>query len=677
MATRHMTTGSLKPIVDRTGAESSEYQFVREAYQNAVEGKATQFRVRWEQGASRLGIYRFEAADDGISMTRQELPAFINKFGGGGKPIGGAHENFGVGLKSSTLPWNHYGILVIARRDEETNLIHLHLDESAEVYGLRQWVVYDAAGDEELVDVLTIAERVDGKWVSTLDRDFEPVEGTRIRDLLDAFLSEDQGTVIVLCGNTGKEDTFLAVGAGGVMGQGGHTDIATYLSRRYDSLPIPVSVLEPRAGTKHTWPRSPDEFAAAHINKAGNTNYKVKTRNALGVGDFLRNGGERGTKKPLDSGSFELNDKTKVHWFLLPEGEKYDRKGAGGVYWGPTVCVRYKGEIYELGSSSQPQRFRDLGISRKAVIERCSIILEPPINNGGPGVYPDSSRSRLLWTGGKNLPWSRWAKEIANKLPLPIEEALAKATAELGQLDEGEDLSDAQKKRLDALTRRIQSSWRRKARPSDKATRVQVVRVRPAGTGGTDTGRTGNGGGGGRGGGGQSESRRGTGRKGRVEGDGDDERYVEDPSGTPLPTVSVGRPDQIPEVEWLPADEFEQPNMIGRWDEAGYCIAANVNCPIIRETIDYWTNQHPRVDAEDVARAVKRVYGMKLRSAVAHMLTAKRRGTITQDELDAVLTPAALTIAAAGFVIEDIALSGDIGALAGKARPKAAAAAKA
>lgn len=680
MATRHMTTGSLKPIVDRTGAESSAYQFIREALENAIQANAKNFRIRWEQGASRLGIYRFEAADDGISMTRQELPAFINKFGGGGKPIGGAHENFGVGLKSSTLPWNHHGILVIARRDNETNLIQLHLDEHAGEYGLRQWEVQDESGDTMLEDVLTIAEKVSGKWETVLDRDFEPVRGTRVRDLLDAFLSDDHGTVIILCGNTGEEDTFLAQGAGGVMGQGGHTEIATYISKRYDSLPIAVSVIEPKSGDKTSWPRSPDEFAAGHINKAGNSNYKVKTRNVLGLGDFLRNGTGRGNKKPAHAGTIDLDDGTKVHWFLLPEGERYDGKGVGGVYWSPQIVVKYKHEIYYLGGSSNTQRFRDVGISRKGVIERCTMILEPALHGEQTGVYPDSSRSRLHWTGGNYLPWSRWAKEISGNLPSPIEEALAKATAELGQVDDGDDLSDTQKKRINALTRRIQSSWRRKALPSDNPTRVKVVRVRPVGTGGTTStgsaplglGRGGNGGGGGSTASGRGGSGSGGGGQlpGTNEGDGNDPRFMEDPKGIAMPTVVVGRPDQIPDVEWLPAKEFDEPNMVARWDEPGFRVQANLNCPIIRETIDYWTNQYPRVAAEDVTKAVMRVYGLKLRSAVAHMLTAKKRGTISADDLARALTPIALTTAAAGFVLEDVALAGDIGALDGKARRK-------
>jgi hypothetical protein len=141
-----------------------------------------------------------------------------------------------------------------------------------------------------------------------------------------------------------------------------------------------------------------------------------------------------------------------------------------------------------------------------------------------------------------------------------------------------------------------------------------------------------------------------------------------------MATVVVGRPDDIPEVEWLDAKEFDEASLIARWDEPNYRIEANPSCPIVQESIDYWTEQHPRVDADDIAKAVRRIYGFKLRSAVAHMLTAKRRGVITAEQLNDALKPISLTMAAAGFVIEDIALAGDVGALAGKAKSRAASA---
>jgi hypothetical protein len=90
--------------------------------------------------------------------------------------------------------------------------------------------------------------------------------------------------------------------------------------------------------------------------------------------------------------------------------------------------------------------------------------------------------------------------------------------------------------------------------------------------------------------------------------DGDDQRFFQNPDGTPMATVVVGRPDDIP------------------------------SCPIIQDSIDYWTSQYPRVDADDVAKAVRRIYGFKLRSAVAHMLTANQRGSITAEQLKQAMT---------------------------------------
>jgi hypothetical protein len=52
------------------------------------------------------------------------------------------------------------------------------------------------------------------------------------------------------------------------------------------------------------------------------------------------------------------------------------------------------------------------------------------------------------------------------------------------------------------------------------------------------------------------------------------------------------------------------------------------------------------------------------------MMTAQRRSTITPDDLARALDPLSLTTAVAGFIIEDIALAGEIGALDGKQKSK-------
>src|SRR5262245_12025221 len=120
MSARHaarilpMKTAETHHIIERTYREGSTFQWVREALVNALEADATriEFGIEWQAVESK-GVYRRRIADDGRGMTAEQLREFFNTFGGGGKPIGGVHENFGVGSKTSLLPWNPYGMVVI------------------------------------------------------------------------------------------------------------------------------------------------------------------------------------------------------------------------------------------------------------------------------------------------------------------------------------------------------------------------------------------------------------------------------------------------------------------------------------------------------------------------------------------------------------------------------------
>jgi CDGSH-type Zn-finger protein len=47
-------------------------------------------------------------------MSAEELVQFFSTLGAGGKKIGGVHDNFGVGAKVASLPWNPEGIVVVS-----------------------------------------------------------------------------------------------------------------------------------------------------------------------------------------------------------------------------------------------------------------------------------------------------------------------------------------------------------------------------------------------------------------------------------------------------------------------------------------------------------------------------------------------------------------------------------
>jgi len=152
---------------------------------NALEAGSTriEFGPEWN-AVAKHGVYRLMVADKGRGMNPDELLRFLNTFGGG-KPIGEAHENYGVGAKTSLLPWNHKGVVVVSWTKENPDgaMMWLARDPASGQYGARKIETPD--GFEEVV-------RPFGEW----------------RSVRPDWLQE-QGTVVVCLGNTGKEDTYL------------------------------------------------------------------------------------------------------------------------------------------------------------------------------------------------------------------------------------------------------------------------------------------------------------------------------------------------------------------------------------------------------------------------------------------------------------------------------------
>src|SRR5439155_21725341 len=133
-----MKAAGTQHFIERTYRESGVFQWVRETWINGHEARATriEFGVEW-QAVQNRGVYRRTIADNGRGMVADELVAFFNTYGGGGKPIGGAHEKFGVGSKTSLLPWNRYGMVVISWVDGDPSMIWVARDPATGEYGLR------------------------------------------------------------------------------------------------------------------------------------------------------------------------------------------------------------------------------------------------------------------------------------------------------------------------------------------------------------------------------------------------------------------------------------------------------------------------------------------------------------------------------------------------------------
>jgi hypothetical protein len=220
-----MAVSGVRHLVERAYRESGELQYLRELVVNAIEAGASRIELGPEWSAVESdGVYRLMIADDAKGMDPEELLKFLNTFGGGGKPIGDAHENFGVGAKTSLLPWNHFGVVVLSWTSTNPGgaMVWLMRDPVSGEYGAKKFETADGSFEEVIVP---------------------PADWAKVRP---SWLVE-HGTVIICMGNTGRENTFL-----GKTGDGDIKGISGYLNKRLWAMPdgAELFVQELRSGKR-------------------------------------------------------------------------------------------------------------------------------------------------------------------------------------------------------------------------------------------------------------------------------------------------------------------------------------------------------------------------------------------------------------------------------------------
>src|SRR4051794_27848917 len=131
-------------FVNRMFEACGSYQWAREFLKNAIEANATrvEFGIEW-QAVEKFGLYRRTIADNGIGMNKEDLLKFFSTLGEGAKRIGGIHDNFGVGAKIASLPWNPNGVVVISYKDGKGSMIEIELEPETAEY---QLVEYQSEG---------------------------------------------------------------------------------------------------------------------------------------------------------------------------------------------------------------------------------------------------------------------------------------------------------------------------------------------------------------------------------------------------------------------------------------------------------------------------------------------------------------------------------------------------
>lgn len=609
-------------FVNRMFEACGNYQWAREFLKNSIEAGATkvEFGIEW-QAVEKLGLYRRTISDNATGMTKEELLSFFSTLGEGAKRIGGVHDNFGVGAKIASLPWNPEGVVVISYKGGKPSMIHIQLDDDEAEYELREFHTPNG-----ITHAINPAEVDWGK-----DVNWGEVAPTWARE---------HGTTIVLCGSEEAGDTVLGNPKAGEKDIKG---LSVYLNTRFwDLSHTEVTVAELRSEKKNSWPNGPNDKDDTR---------RPNNRTILGAKYYLDEI-ESQKGKLAAAGTVALDEgRVPAHWYLW-EGERpfihmYAKRPG-------YIAVKYKDELFEL--TSHKAHFRWFGIADVKVQQNLSIVLEPNLFDpqiANWGIYPDQSRNRLIFTGngekGVGMPLSDWGFDFSDNMPEEIKDAIQRARGD----GEGALEDEEYRKRLQdkfgsrwVTTQFVQANpdtEEEDARPATPTNEQATVIDRPV-----ERERT-------------PRRRRKSQRRVQVIR----LRAIEGGTGTGVERqVSV----DVPKFRYTDKDEFEEDWHFASWvpnDPDGPTVFLNRDAPLLLEAIKHHQEQYPDVFAAEVEKIVKDTYGEVAVCKIAH--SQKLTKYVAEDQLDAMYrNEASLTLSLMGLLAEESLIAQRLGKLGRK-----------
>lgn len=583
----HVPESVTHHLVAQAYEAGGPYQWAREAWKNSEESGATQIEFGIEeQAAERLGIMRRTIMDNGEGMSVEDLPVFLTAFGGGGKPIS-FDENFGQGFKSSVLPWNPHGVVVISYTKETPDgaMLWIYRDSKGN-YALREWEVQDENDGTLMMEVVA----------PFLDDDY----GCDWGKIRPKWMKT--GTIMVLLGAEADSETWM--GDQDPSRQETVDGLVRYLNSRLIEVPerdgqrIETSVVnsyEKRRGSRR-------ESRDKTVTLPDGTTRVWRPRRIYGLRHFIPESAISGTV-PLDDHG------TVGEWFYVPEPANPVGFTADYIAQNPVVVVDYQGEAYHADSSKS--RYRQFGITDEIMRRTWLIVCPPVFSESRPtewGVLTQASRNMLFLKGGQELPWERWGDAFFSNFP----DVLSKAK-EAAQKDEdqaGSSMAKGLSRILDRLNPRFKIS-RIVATPGGE------VAGEPTDSSAGAPGSTPRG------------SQKSKGAPGGSGGTG---------GSRILAPVTTGRmqgaPTSVrggyPAYRWKGFDSDEA-KYLARYEPKETAevegvihqgvVFLNAQHPVFRQEIAHWVDLYPKANASQVRDLVQEVYGEE---AVAHVVHAQR-----------------------------------------------------
>ncbi|MCG8921534.1 hypothetical protein [Lentzea sp. CC55] len=627
-------TDATQHLIRQAYDAGGPYQWAREAWRNSDESGATRIVFDVErQAAERTGVLRRVIIDNGEGMEPDDMRTFLTTFGGGGKPIG-VDSNFGQGFKSSVLPWNPYGVVVISytRMTPEGSMLWIEKDPQGR-FLLREWEIRDESGDVAVTN-----------QVEPFDDQEHGCNWSLVKpDWLET------GTIMVLLGDGPNANTVD--GDPDPNRQETAKGLLRYLNSRLLDVPVregkPVDttivILEQvkartadRRSTKDSTITLPDQSILA-----------VHQRKVRGMKSFIPTEAVTGPAITIDDHG------TLLEWHYVPEPHSPVGGSADYIASKPVVVVDYQGEAYHADASIH--RYRQFGVTDE-IRGRTWIVIRPPVySDQRPtkwGVLTQASRNILMTKGGGELPWEAWGNNFYNSFPKELADARDKARAKI-TANTDPNMAKNLSRILDRLNPRFKASrlvssaigkiagFTTSAKAGTPG--IRPVKVVPK-TGGTPGGP-----------GGTSGS----------------QEIVTPSPGGPVKAKETSLRGGYPTFEWK-AFEGDQRKYLADYNEKdsprtedGHTfqgvVYLNTKHPVFIQEINYWTDEvWPKADPSEVTRLVQDVYGQE---AVAHVVHADRLngsvvgrdddGTIVRlgpEDVKELLSPASLTAGLLGLV---------------------------
>ncbi|GAA3964887.1 hypothetical protein [Gordonia caeni] len=615
-------------FIERSYREGTDTQFLRELVQNGIEAEATtiQIGIHWQSADPSWelidpprdypyviagGKYRLVYYDNGVGMGDRivDYMAGLLDLDSKDQASGDLHGNFAMGVRVSTLPWNHAGVIVASWAEDysEGQLVWLRYVEDGARAGSYEATTLGVADDDGNID-----------WRDVAPADlFEEFIGDRPEWLgrPDANGKIQTGTMLLMLGQTGSENTFL----GPTEEWKTHTG-PNYLSHRYYKFPKGLNIRyeDPRTARMDAWSeRRRDRMDRTTLDhsepKADDRvlNEPVRSTRDLMRGEFARRGASQIAKIPLESGG-------RIIVYLLPESSSTSGGGQRAAAQ-PAIGVRYKDEIYHRKTLARD--YQKFAISHPKVYKRLSIIIEPRqadgVNDPLGGVFPSSARTSLQYVhpfasaiAGRDLPWSEWEQEFIDAMPDFVVAAIEAATPEESN-DLDQDVID------------------RVAEPFMQMFSKAVWRAATGETPGRTTGE---------------DARAPRGRRKVRSKSGQS-------AGTPLPSGveggdEAGRPARvragIPDCRF-DAEAFSDEERLarpqvgvkytkGRTGQLG-SVVIDPHFPLIKDVEEYWLSRAPAPQHGEVRKAVQIVYRTAMACRVGQILSMAKKYEMSEDEI--------------------------------------------